>query len=1188
MNRTKKTLILLCASFLALSPSFADTLYYSPEENPIFKFNVLKKGDFIQEDGEIIKSERKIKSNEIDGVVKAGNTITKLLRVNPTTPAEIKILGNNEYNASAYSSPVEINGEEYSKTLLNAWLNNLDYIDPNKSATGLIFIGLAGDENRTIPWDSVHLEKPIQNQNEPNLYPIIQHELYHALGMSSNADENEAGEYRFTESPTSKITIWDSYLRVFDKNKNLEIKPNSNSIIKVTEDGIGDFDIYNNLPYFVGDETMKVLSGIDGTVEECQEEIKKKGGIASYQYFEEHDNLERLYGLPINGIEIDSENGKDKNIPELSHIELRSSLMSHQTFRNWNTLMEAELAVLKDIGYKNIEIRDYFGKSFYLDGNNTTWSGNNDNIGYGFWDGTKYTNAPSETIHGVGLHIYSNNNIIRQEANILSKGEATIGTRIDGSTNTYTLADGYKIDVQGENSIGLATMWGKNHTINLEKNSEIKANGVALCFDFGKSILGGFAESTYGSYIKNLGDNLELNEELNGSLINNLNIDGLVEGTTAAIYIADNALVDNINIMKNSQIKGDIISNWNGHKSGTDANVQNQYIRLTNINFGVDKDGNSDSDYSYIYQNNILGNNEIFNTISLNILGGELEHKNSYASVYDLNIKENATLTSSSKNVINNELRVHGNLNLEEGATLQTKKITNSGEINVNTDLLLTTNINAGTKGVGNLNLNKGLIGITDVELIDSHVGLNGSDLNLIDDSSTAIQMNKLTLNKDTQIGVDLDLKNLELDTFSFENTEDVIVNAGKINVEVGNIANLKTALTKQKYEIDFINEEYNNTKLKDSVTLEVEEQRILTPIYKYNISNSTNSQSALTLARSNKGNYKDFNSSIFASPIAAQVGGYLTQLHSYDMAFANMDMTMQMTKEERLAMKYRNKYAMASSDNRTNLMTYSPNQIPEEERGLWFKPFATFEKVGLKNGPEVENQAYGSFFGGDTEIIELKKGWDAVFSGYAGYTGSHQRYDGNNIYQNGGNLGATGVFYKGDFFTGLTANIGASCAEASTMYGDENMTLLMSGIASKTGYNFQFLDNKMILQPNWLMSYSFVNTFDYTNAAGVKINSDPLHAIQLVPGVKIIGNLKNGWQPYGTVQMAWNLIDDTEFKAQDANLPNMSVKPYVQYGVGVQKRYGDKFTGYGQTLIRNGGRNGVSLSFGFRWALGK
>ena len=49
-----------------------------------------------------------------------------------------------------------------------------------------------------------------------------------------------------------------------------------------------------------------------------------------------------------------------------------------------------------------------------------------------------------------------------------------------------------------------------------------------------------------------------------------------------------------------------------------------------------------------------------------------------------------------------------------------------------------------------------------------------------------------------------------------------------------------------------------------------------------------------------------------------------------------------------------------------------------------------------------------------------------------------------------------------------------------------------------------------------------------------------------------------------------------------------MSIVPYVQYGLGVQKRIKDKFMTFGQALVSNGGRNGVTLLFGLRWFLGK
>lgn len=145
----------------------------------------------------------------------------------------------------------------------------------------------------------------------------------------------------------------------------------------------------------------------------------------------------------------------------------------------------------------------------------------------------------------------------------------------------------------------------------------------------------------------------------------------------------------------------------------------------------------------------------------------------------------------------------------------------------------------------------------------------------------------------------------------------------------------------------------------------------------------------------------------------------------------------------------------------------------------------------------------------------------------------------------------------------------------------------MLGGIGSKTGYNLEFKGGRYILQPIMFLSYTFVNTFDYTNAAGVKINSDPLHTIQINPSLRFIGNFKNGWQPYASVGMVWNILNDTKVSADNVRLPEMSIKPYVEYGVGVQRNWADKFTAYGQAMMRNGGRNGISLSGGFRWAIG-
>ena len=67
-------------------------------------------------------------------------------------------------------------------------------------------------------------------------------------------------------------------------------------------------------------------------------------------------------------------------------------------------------------------------------------------------------------------------------------------------------------------------------------------------------------------------------------------------------------------------------------------------------------------------------------------------------------------------------------------------------------------------------------------------------------------------------------------------------------------------------------------------------------------------------------------------------------------------------------------------------------------------------------------------------------------------------------------------------------------------------------------------------------------------------------------------------------------VIEPKIFIIETANgkkLPKTEIKPYVQYGVGLQKKVKDNFTAYGQAMVQNGGRNGISLTAGLRWAIG-
>lgn len=355
--------------------------------------------------------------------------------------------------------------------------------------------------------------------------------------------------------------------------------------------------------------------------------------------------------------------------------------------------------------------------------------------------------------------------------------------------------------------------------------------------------------------------------------------------------------------------------------------------------------------------------------------------------------------------------------------------------------------------------------------------------------------------------------------------------------------------------------------------------------IYKYSVGYSPSSgEFQFVRGGGSSGGASAFNPSILNTSVNSQAGTNATVNETFKYVFEHADAFTQLPSLERFAKINENKYAL-STDFNSNLPSISSEF---NNKAGWFRPYVTFEKMNLRNASAVNATTYGSLVGFDSDFQTLKHGWTGVTTGYIGYTGSQLRYSGSDTTMNGGLLGLTQTFYKGNFWTALTATTGASAAQSTTMYGKEDFTTLFAGIGSKTGYNFEFKEGKYIVQPIWFMSYTMGKTFDYTNAAGVRIDSSPMHSIMLNPSVRFITNTRSGWQPYASVGMVWNAMSESNVKADGIRLPETSIKPYVEYGVGLQKRYKDDFIAFGQAMVRNGGRNGISLTAGFRWAIGK
>lgn len=536
------------------------------------------------------------------------------------------------------------------------------------------------------------------------------------------------------------------------------------------------------------------------------------------------------------------------------------------------------------------------------------------------------------------------------------------------------------------------------------------------------------------------------------------------------------------------------------------------------------------------------------------------------------NLKTSATMTIDNNIASSNQankLKMSGNGTLTVNGIIDNVTLTNENSNTVHKNKV--------TNSIYNINNGRASF-VKDEYLSNNNNSLvfSGGTLNIANGAVNQININELSLNSNSNITVDADLASKTMDTL---NPSTINVTDGA-NLNINGINLLSDAENKYT-EINFVNDET----LKNHITTSVNTVAY-SPIYRYGVDyDPMTGNFGFTKSSGNK--YQDVNPAIMVAPVAAQLGGYLTQLNTYDQAFANMDMTMIMTREQRQALKFHNKYAMAKQAP-IGIIPDVAGVIHEEKSGLWARPYTTFEKVNLNNGPKVSNVMFGSFFGGDTAIKELKHGFDGIFSAYVGYNGSHQNFDRNSLFQNGASVGVTGTLYKGNWFGGWTVAGGINGVEASTMYGSENFMMWSAGTALKTGYNWELFHNKFMIQPHLMASYTFVDTNDYKNAASYKINSNPLNAIQFVPGVKFIGNLKNSWQPYAGIDFVWNIMDKTKFSVADTSLPQLSVKPYIQYGIGVQKRWGERFTGFLQAMFRGGGRNGVIFSLGFRSTFGK
>ncbi|WP_207625625.1 autotransporter outer membrane beta-barrel domain-containing protein [Paenalcaligenes suwonensis] len=553
--------------------------------------------------------------------------------------------GNWGGSASSHNATMQ----DGAPTTVQAALTDQYYTNLSYGAHGAITVT---DKVGTMDWSAApYTPSHIALSSETSLSTVMIHEIAHALGVASNAfsviDQNNNRVAGFGDSNYYGFDAWSMHLR--DDNDNPARAGqyiNCNGCyVPAGEDA---FDVRNDQAYFTGSHVSDVLNGA-------------------------------MKGLPMR---IGTDYGPYDQ-PFFSHIELKNGLMSHQYYRNYTTLMEAELAALQDIGY-TIDRRNFYGSSVYGDGQ--TLTNNNPYFGRNA-TGTDYlANTYNSATLGLGLHVYGSHNSITQNADLLSAGAGGGGIRVDGEGNNLKIAPGVRVYADGENGRAVMFAYGKDHT--LTHRGDVQAlgdNGIAVSFDFGHNSRGD-ATGYRGSYILSTYDSTpqkdaQIWSELNGALVSSFDLTGRVAGKKAAIFMSENAYVEDINVMQGAHISGDIISDY----SELD---DNHNLRLTQLRFGLEADEegrathHADANFAIGYAGNIVGQN-----ISFQALGGTSVLTGNH-DLFEVLVDRNATLagrgeyTIATNRYFNNRgtlfvpqvgdaITVHGNYDQTAAGTLQ-------------------------------------------------------------------------------------------------------------------------------------------------------------------------------------------------------------------------------------------------------------------------------------------------------------------------------------------------------------------------------------------------------------------------------------------------------------------------------------------------------------------------------------
>lgn len=794
----------------------------------------------------------------------------------------------------------------------------------------------------------------------------------------------------------------------------------------------------------------------------------------------------------------------------------------------------------------------------------------------------------------------------------LEGGETTLNSNdtwagkvsLNGGKLTTNVTQNGILDADtGELTVGSGSLTiGQGSSIAGDVTTEI-ANGTTLNVNNG------------GEVTLNSGDNWNGTVSLNGGKLD-------VSGLTANGTLHGNS--------------GDLIAGTGNLNIGTGSYIENEVAIQTSGNINItgdgivgidDNDTLASSSVISLKDNGTLNYGNTQNPSfkieaesgNLNLLENSnmtIDGSSSIADAVALDIQKNATLTLASAEInLDKADKWNGTID-NQGGTINTDNVTQSSstaaliQSDGTTNIDKNSNITLGEKS----EISGGDINITNNSVLNTvNANITGGNMTIDENSAFVVKNGTFELDKIIASG-DGAMQNALIHTMNGERNmssigELNIANQANFNIDIHARSNQITsndqfmvgsmtgdgvaridqwslngdifgwdAPIDRNIVLDHIFVDKDGNPLEGNI--EITRDATLTPIGWYQLNQHGSGAGALYSLDMIK-----FNPHVFRGQVTT-IAQWQNQLAIDDMLFTH-SMVLPSFKDEDGGVA--SSGLMANRYAATNPL-FAPYQYSRKDGGLWYKMYGNFENLNmnLSGLGRVGNNSYGALIGADFGLKELKNGWKFMPTAYIGYNGAHQTYPGVGAYQNGGQAGFLGTWYKNNWIIGGLVYGGIYDNVMNVGGHADNTFNYFAGAATKFAYNWRF-HRDWVLQPNFMAAYNFFGQQNWHSDYGqMGMMAGMLNGVNVAPGINLIWE-KETFSIYGTLQYMYNVNGAVGGQAGNVGLPQLEMeRGYIQYGIGFTKKFTDRFSGYLQAVLRNAGRTGCGFQMGFNFLLGK